>query len=76
MNKIDKARIYISSWNPTVTNDDIEIKCSYIVNSEWYDAVTSPTYKFLPFPFTSKVEYYYMSRFLRKEKLLKIFNIT
>jgi len=77
MNKIDKARIYINSYKKEkVTNSDIEIKGSCLANSKWYDIVSSPTNKFISFAYTEKVEYYYMSKFIRKEKLLKIFNIT
>jgi len=69
MTKTDKARIYIKQYT-NVKNSDIEISGMFIVNGKKYKAVTSPTYSFLPFLYTEKVNDFFITQ--RKEKLLNL----
>lgn len=80
MNDKDKILLYIhlEHGQTNITESDIEITGSYLVNGRKYEAICSRTHQFIPFAFSDTVQNYYKTQkaiqFLRNEKLKKIKN--
>ena len=77
MNKIDKIRIYINDNYKCgkVINDDIEIGGQIYAFGGRYDAITSKSLTFFPFPLTKDVmNYYKLTNLYQRKKKLKRLN--